>query len=355
MKSMIFLFYDFEIGGAQNALVNICNSFSTRNIKCYAICLNNNGPLLDNINKDVDVICLNQKRIMYSVFKLIILVREIKPTALISTLYGLGKLLVILKLFFGQKVITCYREATNPNKDLKRNSIWNKLIYYFNDVIICNSQCVINEIIKNNHISINKIFLLRNSISSAQVLNSKNNNDFKRFLFVGRIDRVKRIELQLMALSKLDPTKYFFNIYGKIVDKKYYEELLKLVVKLNIKNNVNFIFGVIDKSIIYKDSDFLFMTSKYEGFPTVLLEAITYNVYPISFNIKCGPSEIIKSNLVGKLISEPKKNKDDLLFKTINKCWNFKVDNLEAQKILSQFDIDNNINLFLDFLNDKAS
>ena len=97
------------------------------------------------------------------------------------------------------------------------------------------------------------------------------------------------------------------------------------------------------------------MTSKYEGFPTVLLEAITYNVYPISFNIKCGPSEIIKSNLVGKLISEPKKNKDDLLFKTINKCWNFKVDNLEAQKILSQFDIDNNINLFLDFLNDKAS
>jgi len=355
MKSMIFLFYDFEIGGAQNALVNICNSFSTRKIKCYAICLNNNGPLLDNINKDVDVICLNQKRIMYSVFKLIILVREIKPTALISTLYGLGKLLVILKLFFGQKVITCYREATNPNKDLKRNSIWNKLIYYFNDVIICNSQCVINEIININHISINKIFLLRNSISSAQVLNSKNNNDFKRFLFVGRIDRVKRIELQLMALSKLDPTKYFFNIYGKIVDKKYYEELLKLVVKLNIKNNVNFIFGVIDKSIIYKDSDFLFMTSKYEGFPTVLLEAITYNVYPISFNIKCGPSEIIKSNLVGKLISEPKKNKDDLLFKTINKCWNFKVDNLEAQKILSQFDIDNNINLFLDFLNDKAS
>ena len=54
-----------------------------------------------------------------------------------------------------------------------------------------------------------------------------------------------------MALSKLDPTKYFFNIYGKIVDKKYYEELLKLVVKLNIKNNVNFIFGVIDTSIIY--------------------------------------------------------------------------------------------------------
>lgn len=355
MNSTIFLFYDFEIGGAQNALVNICNSFSTKKNKCYAICLNNNGPLLDNINKDVDIICLNQKRIIYSVFKLIILVREIKPTTLISTLYGLGKLLVILKLFFGQKIMTCYREATNPNKDLKRSSFWNKLIYHFNDVILCNSKCVMNQIIKRNHLSMNKIFLLRNSISSTQVLNSENSANFKRFLFVGRIDRVKRIELQLMALSKLDPKKYLFNIYGKIVNIKYYEELLELVVKLNIKNNINFIFDVIDKSIIYKDSDFLFMTSKYEGFPTVLLEAITYNVYPISFNIECGPSEIIKSDLVGKLINEPEKNKDHLLFKTINKCWNSKVDNFEAQKILSKFDLDNNINLFLEFLDDKTS
>lgn len=355
MKSVMYIFYDFNIGGAQNALINICNSLSKKKYKSYVICLNNNGPLLNNLHKDVDVICLNKKRTIFSVFKLISLVRSLKPSVVISTLYGLGKLLVVLKIYFGKKIITCYREATNPSKDPKRIFIWNKLIYYFNDVIICNSQCVINEIDNRNYTSINKIFLLRNSVSSTQVLPSVNNTNFKRFLFVGRIDRVKRIELQLMALSKLDFSKYVFDIYGKIVDEKYYQELLELADKLNITSNINFIFGVTDKSVIYKNSDFLLMTSKYEGFPTVLLEAINYSVYPISFDIRCGPREIIKSDSIGKLIDEPKENKEDLLFKIINECWNFKVNNIESQKILSKFNIDDNINQFLHFLNDKSS
>tara|TARA_Y100001958_G_C21247189_1_gene578241 strand:+ start:4262 stop:5329 length:1068 start_codon:yes stop_codon:yes gene_type:complete len=355
MKSIVFLFYDFEIGGAQNALINICNSISAKKNKCYVISLTNNGSNFKNLSKNVKVITLNKSRILFSIVEIYFLIRKIKPFAIISSLYGLGKSLVILKLIFRSKIITCYREATNPTMGYKRSFFWNNLIYKINDIIICNSKCVIKEISQNYNVSKNKLILLRNSSSNSICNTPYKKNNIKKFLFVGRLDRVKRIEIQLKALSLLNSSSYIFDIYCKIVDQAYYLEILSLVKKLKIENNINFIFGEINKYKIYSASDFLILTSSFEGFPTVLLEAVSYNVYPISFNIKCGPNEIIVNEDIGKLVEEPINNKHEAIYKAIKKCWNFKINKKEAKKLLYKYDIDKNIIFFLNYLYDKKN
>ena len=53
---------------------------------------------------------------------------------------------------------------------------------------------------------------------------------------------------------------------------------------------------------LYPEYSFLVMTSRYEGFPMVLLEAAAKSLPLISFDIETGPNEIIIDDVNGYLI-----------------------------------------------------
>ena len=53
----------------------------------------------------------------------------------------------------------------------------------------------------------------------------------------------------------------------------------------------------------YIKSDFIFSLSKFEGFPNVLVEALTLNVLPICYNYQSGPSEILLNSKGGILFN----------------------------------------------------
>ena len=57
-----------------------------------------------------------------------------------------------------------------------------------------------------------------------------------------------------------------------------------------------------DKKIIYGDKSFLVLTSKYEGFGMVLLEALQHKLPVISYDVKYGPKEIVQNGFNGYLI-----------------------------------------------------
>lgn len=161
---------------------------------------------------------------------------------------------------------------------------------------------------------------------------------------------------------------------GRLVDQKDHLTLLKSIneikdkIKVELliigrgKNKFNYIhyinsnnLGKIVK-IIYtnnpfpymKQSDLFILTSKFEGLPNVLLEALTFDNFVISSNCHTGPKEILDNN------------KGGILFETGNhvelskKILVYNKDKLKmrkkliyAKKRLSRFEYYKNLNKYL--------
>jgi len=122
----------------------------------------------------------------------------------------------------------------------------------------------------------------------------------KRVIAVGRLSWEKGYD-RLIEIWKIVELKYpdwFLDIYG---EGELEKDLKDDVVKKNIKNITFHKFT--DKiSDEYTKSSICVMTSYYEGFALVLLEALRHGVPCIAFNCPFGPSSIIEDNRCGYLI-----------------------------------------------------
>ncbi|MBD3843596.1 MAG: glycosyltransferase, partial [Campylobacterales bacterium] len=94
----------------------------------------------------------------------------------------------------------------------------------------------------------------------------------------------------------------------KIVDKLYIigngsskKELERLVKEKKLEAQILFLGNKINPFIWMKHSKLFILSSKYEGLPTVLIEAMSCNTFTISSNCKTGPKEILCDSKCGDL------------------------------------------------------
>ena len=134
----------------------------------------------------------------------------------------------------------------------------------------------------------------------------------KTILAIGRLQEQKGFDLLLKAWAIVEDKcpEWHLEIVGEGAMK---EKLLSLTRQLKIKRVVfsNFTSQIEDK---YKSSSIYVLSSRYEGFPLVLLEALSMSLPLVSFDCKTGPSEIIKDGYNGFLV-EPENT--DLLAKKL--------------------------------------
>lgn len=120
-----------------------------------------------------------------------------------------------------------------------------------------------------------------------------------RIIFVGRFDKVKRIDLLVSAFA-LIAEKYplwHIDVYGG-GETDDFEQLIidnHLVDRIKIHQPTPDIFTE------YKKSQMLVLCSSYEGFGLVLIEAMSCGTPCVSFDCPYGPPEIIKDHYNGLL------------------------------------------------------
>lgn len=172
---------------------------------------------------------------------------------------------------------------------------------------------------------------------------TKKNNDVMRYMFCGRLDYTKGLDLALKALSNMKDRKindFEFNIYGD-GDKEYIEKCQKITRLLKLNDHVTFHGKIDNLQEEYKKNHVLLMPTRMrEPFGLVLIEAMNYGVVPVATN-DYGPSEIIDDHKNGLLFTPS--NVDDLTFKMLllHNSWDLleKYRQNAYEKVESKFDI----------------
>lgn len=151
----------------------------------------------------------------------------------------------------------------------------------------------IKEQLIQNGIKENRIFLVFNPVvSDGKIV--KRPQDKVHFLYVGRmdLDGQKNLRELFQALARVSGN-WELDTYG---DETYIEDIVKVTKDLSIDKNVvhhGFVDNLWDKVNV---ATALVLTSKYEGLPMVLCEAVSHGVFCISSDVDTGPRDIINKN-----------------------------------------------------------
>ena len=122
------------------------------------------------------------------------------------------------------------------------------------------------------------------------------------FLYVGRIsDREKNISFMLKGLSRLRHKDWQLKIVGTGPDEK---KLKKLAGKLGIADRISWLGFKKDPYSEFQEITALLLTSRYEGFGMVLVEANQRGIPVISSDCESGPKDIVIAGVNGYLYRE---------------------------------------------------
>ena len=123
-----------------------------------------------------------------------------------------------------------------------------------------------------------------------------------RVIAVGRLDYQKGFDRLIQAWKLIQKsalyTDWHLDIFGQ---GEWHDKLQEMINDLHLTNvHLNQPTNNIGNE--YAQSSLIVMTSNYEGFGMVLVEAMACGVPAVAFDCKCGPKDIIDNNANGFLV-----------------------------------------------------
>jgi len=116
---------------------------------------------------------------------------------------------------------------------------------------------------------------------------------------VGRLVPQKNFALILRSVALLQDLPVTLTIVG---DGQLMPKLQRLARRLGIERRVSFAGAVTETSAFMAEAEAMLLTSRYEGYPAVMIEAMVAGTYVVARNASCAMTEIIQSPLLGTVV-----------------------------------------------------
>lgn len=319
---IIFILPHLKAGGAERVVSFIYNNIDKNIFEPHLIVI---GFEKDNIYPiiDLNITYLNKKRLRNALLRIIILIYNLKPKIVFSSIGHINLYLGFLKNLFPE-IKFFAREASVYSfmkKFSKKISLPHFILNFFYsslDLIIFQSLDMKNDFHNTFKISCVKTCIINNPITLSNKLDtiySRRPLIPYKFITVGSLVDVKGHKRILNILKSVE----FDFIYNIVGEGPLRESLELQVNQFNLSNKVNFLGLQKDIANSYINTDFLIQGSHVEGFPNAVLEALSFGIPCLIFESPGGHNELIVERFNGMII-----RKSDNLIKVINNFVNFK-------------------------------
>lgn len=356
--NITFVINNLGGGGAERVLLNILNNLDRSKFKPKLFLFEYEGEYLNDLLPDVEIGYCSEKKITNN--KILKAIR-LPLKYLKRCTVGVKKLNEFSKgddivVAFLEKMVTynvsrslkgekkiAYAWLHNNAKEFSKIHRILSAKYYKNyDRIFCvSNECT--ELAKSQFESIaNKIHTIYNPIEIQNIIEKSNEEvEFKlpkgrNIVATGRLTYQKGFDILIEAFNKIKCKNVNLIILGEGEDRFKLEQLIE---KYKLKERV-YIPGFVENPFaILKGADLFILSSRYEGLPTVLIEALALNKNIISTTCS-GSTEILENGKYGYLVDI---NDIDALGKKIEYALENEIKNNGICKA-KEFDIKNIMN-----------
>lgn len=354
-KKVCFVIHSLQAGGMERVMSELVNYFaSTKKYEVHLILYGIKRELFYEVQNNVIVHKPrfefdNSKRLFSTLKTIRFLRKEIKAINPISVLsFGERWNNLVLLSLFGSKIPVYVSDRAQPDKPLgfKDDFLRKKLYPKAKGIITQTSKALTIFSAMYQH---NNFKVIGNPIRQISTSTIPKEN---YILMVGRYIESKQQDVLIKIFAKLNAPNWKLILLG--YDHLKQENQIKwesLTQELNIAERVIFTGKQTKVEEYYSKSKIFAFTSKSEGFPNVIGEAMSASLPVIAFDCIAGPSDLINDSQNGFLI--PIGN-DDLFGAKLQYLIDNQVIREEfgknAKKNMAQFELDYICKQYEDFI-----
>ena len=352
-KEIVFFMPSFEGGGVEKNIRIIANYFASKNAKISLITASKKvkkkfAKKIEFISP-VNNIWDKQRRFIKFIICIYFLFKNYRKNKKINVFCFQSNILCILfcKIFGLKIIIRPNSSPTGWSKNYFKNFIFSKILK-LSDYIIVNSYDFKKELKSKFNLDSKCIFNPLNIEEIRKLSNEKVKfNFFKKnkinLISIGRLVDQKD---HMTILKSLNHLKKKCNLRLLILGEgDQRENLLNYIYKNNLKDMVKINRRTDNPYPYIKKSQILLLSSKFEGLPNVLLEALALDKFIISSNCPTGPREILdngKGGLLFQVGNYKELSQKILIFKKNYKLCIKKIRHAKKRSI--RFDYKKNLN-----------
>lgn len=308
-NQIIFIISDLGSGGAQRVIVGLSNYWVNQNRQVKILVLDNSINFYP-IDERVQVVCRKKNLSQFSFFILLLKpfsnlnrilflhshLKQVNNALFISFIDRTNILSLIANIGLNRKLVISER---GNMCFYQQPLIWEnarKLLYNRATAIVAQTKGIVKDLLQLG-ISAHKMHVIPNPLC----IDANSNSELIKesiILAVGRLHKDKQFDLLIDAYASSN-VMWPLYIIGEGEERSFLESRIR---SLSLNDRVFLLGNNSELKRFYARASIFILSSRTEGFPNVLLEAMSFGCACISTNCDYGPSEIINSGIDGILV-----------------------------------------------------
>lgn len=313
---LAFFLPSLEGGGAERVMLNLAEEAAARGHSVDMVLARTGGALSSEVSGKMRLVNLGASRPLTAVPALVRYLCDERPRALLSTLTSANMAALLASRLTRNAVRCVVREASSLSIELKHSSPLNRVLLPIlfrrslmqADAVVAPSRGVADDLARVAGIPRSNIRVIYNPVVSERILEKSREPSSHRWLQgedipiivgIGRLTRQKDFATLIRAFSLLQrrvPSRLI--ILGEGEDRASLDELCKRLGVGDIVDMPGFVpnpYAVLSRSALFV------LSSRWEGLPGVLIEALACGTKVVATDCPSGPREILHDGLYGEL------------------------------------------------------
>jgi len=297
-------------GGAERVIVTLLRNLSRKKFHlALAVVDTRNAIYRRDLPDDVEFIDLRCSRVRRAMLKLGWLIWKRRPDVVLSTLAHLNLSLAVLRPLLPRGIRYVARETivvSLLSSAYRLPFWWQRAYRYFCprlDTVICQSEDMQEDLIKNFGLRSEKIVVINNPVDVARIralalepvdtgiTRTQDLETAIQLVAVGRLHRQKGFDLLINAMALCRNRCLQLTLLG---DGPMLDDLQRLTAALELDARVRFVGFQINPYPFLRQADAFILSSRFEGFPNVVLEALACGTPVIATPAPGGVREILR-------------------------------------------------------------